>query len=204
MNSQPVTDVPPEVAGYARRMSASAIADAVEGRLRADHAAEETLVRRELGICVGAGRVDVAAVNGCLTGCEVKSARDGLGRLAGQVEMYGRVLDYAILAIERARPGLLLTRLPSWWGVWHVVRTANGKIHLEVLRTATRNPAVEPLAVAQLLWRDEALEILRERGLHRGLASATRWRLWETLALELPIDELGNVVRNRLKARRDW
>lgn len=204
MNGWPVTDISPEVAGYARVMGAAAIADAVEGRLRSDHAEEATLVRRELGICVGAGRVDVAAVNGCLTGCEVKSAKDGLGRLAGQVEMYGRVVDYAILAIERARPGLLLARLPSWWGVWHVIRTPNGKIHLEVLRAATRNPDVEPLAVAQLLWRDEALEILRERGLHRGLTSATRWRLWEAIARELPLDELGNVVRNRLKARQDW
>jgi hypothetical protein len=185
-------------------MSAAAIADAVEGRLRADHVGEVTLFRRELGICVGAGRVDVAAVNGCLTGCEVKSSRDGLGRLAGQVELYGRVVDYAVLAVERSRPQLLLRRLPSWWGVWHVTRTTEGEACLEVLREASRNPDVQPFAVAQLLWRDEAFGVLRERSLHRGLASATRWRLWEVIANELPLDDLREVVRVRLRARREW
>jgi hypothetical protein len=185
-------------------MGAAAIADAVEGRLRADHAREVTLFRRELGICVGAGRIDVAAVNGSLTGCEVKSARDGLGRLAGQIELYGRVVDYAILAVERSRPQLILRRLPSWWGVWHVTRTADGEVRLEALREATRNPDVQPLAVAQLLWRDEAFDVLRARDLHRGLASATRWRLWEVIARELAVDEVRDVVRVRLKARRGW
>lgn len=184
--------------------AAEAIADAVEARLEEAHAGEATLFRRELGICVGAGRVDVAAVNGGLTGCEVKSARDGLSRLPRQVELYGRVLDYALLAVERSRPQLLLRRLPSWWGVWHVTRTAGGGVLLEVLREATRNPEVEPLAVAQLLWRHEAFGVLRERGLHRGLASATRWRLWEAIARELPADEVGVVVRGRLRARQAW
>lgn len=185
-------------------MGAAAIADAVEGRLRADHVGEVTLFRRELGICVGAGRVDVAAVNGSLTGCEVKSARDGLGRLAGQVELYGRVVDYAVLAVERLRPQLILRRLPPWWGVWHVTRTVGAEVHLEVLREATRNPDVQPFAVAQLLWRDEAFDVLRGCDLHRGLASATRWRLWEVIARELPLDEVREVVRLRLKARQGW
>jgi hypothetical protein len=63
---------------------------------------------------------------------------------------------------------------------------------------------VQPLAVAQLLWRAEALEVLRHRGLHRGLSSATRWRLWERLAEQLPLLELQVEVRSRLKARQDW
>jgi hypothetical protein len=185
-------------------MGASAIADAVEGRLRADHMGEVTLFRRELGICVGAGRVDVAAVNGSLTGCEVKSARDGLGRLAGQVELYGRVVDFAVLAVERSRPQLVMQRLPSWWGVWHVTRADDGEVTLEVLREATRNPDVQSLAVAQLLWRDEAFDVLRGYGLHRGLSSASRWRLWEIIARELPLDEVREVARLRLKARQEW
>jgi hypothetical protein len=185
-------------------VNADRIADAVEDRLRQQHRGDRTLYRRELGICVGSGRIDVAAVNGLITGCEVKSSRDGLGRLPQQVELYGRVVDTAILVIERARPERVVDQLPAWWGVWRAVEDGTELVRLDVLRDPAPNPRVDPLAVAQLLWRDEAFDVLRELGLHRGLSSATRWRLWEMVAKELPIDALRQQVRWRLKARPRW
>ena len=185
-------------------MRAATISDAVERRLRREHAGQPTLYRRELGICVGAGRVDVAAVNGSLTGCEIKSAEDGLGRLPSQIDLYGRVLDFAILAVERVYPARVGRLVPGWWGLWHVTSDEDGAPSIEVLRSPQHNPNVQPLAVAQLLWRAEAFDCLRERGLHMGLASATRWRLWERLAEQVPLLELQTEVRHRLKARQDW
>jgi hypothetical protein len=184
-------------------MRADRIADAVEQRMRQEHDGLITLYRRELAICVGAGRVDVAAVNGALTGCEVKSASDGLGRLPSQIELYGQVVDYAILAVERVYPRRVVSLLPQWWGVWHAVDDGNS-VRLDVVRSPKRNPNVSPLAVAQLLWRDEALGVLRSRGLHRGLSAATRWRLWQHLANSLTLDDLRCEVREHLKARQDW
>lgn len=168
------------------------------------HRGEPTLYRRELGICVGAGRVDVAAVNGLITGCEVKSARDGLGRLPHQVELYGKVVDTAILVVERVRPMRVAVLVPDWWGVWRAVEDGDELVQIEVLRDPSPNPGVDPFAVAQLLWRDEAFDVLRQRRLHRGLSSATRWRLWEVLAREVPVDTLRQEVRWRLKARPAW
>jgi hypothetical protein len=183
---------------------ADRIADAVEDRLRQQHRGESTLYRRELGICVGAGRIDVAAVNGVITGCEVKSARDGLGRLPQQIELYGKVVDTAILVVERVRPRRVAAQVPEWWGVWHAIEENDELVRLDVLRDPSPNPDVEPFAVAQLLWRDEAYDALRQLGLHPGLSSATRWQLWEVLAAELPLDVLRHEVRWRLKARRPW
>lgn len=185
-------------------MLADRISDAVEDRLRQQHRGRSTLYRRELGICVGAGRIDVAAVNGVITGCEVKSARDGLGRLPQQIELYGRVVDTAILVVERARPDRVASQVPEWWGVWHAVEETDELVRLDVLRDPSPNPGIDPFAVAQLLWRNEAFDIVRERGLHRGLSSATRWRLWGVLATELPLDLLRHEVRWRLKARPQW
>lgn len=185
-------------------MRADRIADAVEDRLRQQHRGESTLYRRELGICVGAGRIDVAAVNGRITGVEVKSARDGLGRLPQQVELYSKVVDAAILVVERARPMRVATRVPEWWGVWHALEEDDRHVRLTELRPPGTNPDTEPFSVAQLLWRDEAYDLLRRRGLHRGLSSATRWRLWDALASELPIDVLRHEVRCRLRARPAW
>lgn len=185
-------------------MHADRIADAVEERLRQQHRGEKTLYRRELGICVGAGRIDVAAVNGSITGCEVKSSRDGFSRLPQQVELYGKVVDTAILVVERVRPMRAAAQVPKWWGVWQAVEAGDDHVRLEVVRVPSRNPKVVPMAVAQLLWRDEAYDALRQLNLHRGLSSATRWRLWEVLAAELPLELLREEVRRRLKARQAW
>jgi hypothetical protein len=183
---------------------ADRITDAVEDRLRQQHRGERTLYRRELGICVGAGRIDMAAINGLITGCEIKSSRDGLSRLPHQVELYGKVVDTAVLVIERARPLRVADQVPDWWGVWHATEDGDEHVRLEVLRDPSPNPDVDPFAVAQLLWRDEAFDVLRGLSLHRGLSSATRWRLWEVLTDELPVDALRQEVRHRLKARSSW
>lgn len=189
--------------GYGDRVLADRISNAVEARLRQQHEGEPTLFKREVGVCLGEGRIDVAAINGAITAVEVKSARDGLARLARQVELYGRVADLAVLAVERRYPERVLDLVPAWWGVWHVVEKGN-EVRIRVLRRPRRNKGVNPLSLAQLLWRDEVFELLRERGLDRGLASATRWRLWETAVSELAIDDLAAEVRRRLRARQGW
>jgi hypothetical protein len=162
-----------------------------------------TLLRDELGLCLGATRVDVAAINGHLTGCEIKGDRDRLSRLPHQVELYGRVLDVAVLVTGPKYAQKVVGHVPEWWGVWQAVER-DGTTLIEQVRASGTNPAPDPLSVAQLLWRDEVYAELQARDAAAGLARATRWRLWEELVAVLPPVELGQVVRERLKARRDW
>jgi hypothetical protein len=172
--------------------------------LRREHRGCRTVYRREWSIAVGATRVDVAAINGRIIGCEIKSARDNFGRLPSQVGLYSAVLDAAVLAVEgsaaveRARQ-----MLPSWWGIWLARSTDSGAV-LDVVRQSESNPCPDPLSIAQLLWRDEAYMVLQRRGLNAGLGKATRWRLWEALAAELPLPELQHEVREAIKARPEW
>ncbi|MGH3195257.1 MAG: sce7726 family protein [Streptosporangiaceae bacterium] len=172
--------------------------------LRRQHRGCRTVYRREWSIGVGATRVDVAAINGRIIGCEVKSARDNFSRLPSQVELYSAILDTAVLAVEgpaaaeRARH-----LLPNWWGIWLARPTLRGAV-LDVVREPGSNLSPNPLSIAQLLWRDEAYSVLDRRGLSGGLRKATRWRLWETLAGQLPLHELQHEVRNTIKARPEW
>jgi hypothetical protein len=181
------------------------IRDAVEQRLRSIHGDEPaTRYRHELGLCMGETRVDVAAINGRLTGCEIKGSSDRLTRLPRQVALYGSVLDAAILVVEGRHARDAAAMVPSFWGVWHAAESATGDCLLEEVAAPRQNPDVQALPVAQLLWRDEALDELRRRGLARGLASGSRWHAWDRLVETLPLEELKHVVRERLKARPDW
>lgn len=180
------------------------IRDAVRAQLTAVHGGPpETLLRDELGLCLGATRVDVAAVNGQLTGCEIKGAQDKLTRLERQIELYGQVLDEAVLVVESKHAAKCVDLVPDWWGVWQAEHDGDRAV-LREFRPAGVNPQTVPLSVAQLLWRDEVFEELAARQAVRGLTRATRWRLWDALVDLLPSDELSQVVRDRLKARRAW
>ncbi|MEX5635923.1 sce7726 family protein [Parafrankia sp. FMc2] len=167
----------------------------------APHLDADTLVVDELDLC-GLTRVDVAVINGHLSGFEIKGSTDSLRRLPGQVTVYSQVLDFAELIVtenhyERARD-----LLPTWWGV----RIASGveQVRLDNARSPQSNDAVDPGALVQLLWRDEALAELVVRGLDRGVRSKPRWMIWERLAAEVPLEELKTAVRTRLKGRTGW
>jgi len=175
-----------------------------EAMLRRQHRGCRTVYRREWSIGVGATRVDVAAINGRIIGCEIKSARDNFARLRSQVELYSAILDTAVLAVEGPTAAERAKHLlPDWWGIWLARPTLRGAV-LDVVREPGSNPAPDPLSIAQLLWRDEAYAVLDRRGLSVGLRKATRWRLWEGLAGQLPLHELQREVRNAIKARPEW
>ncbi len=164
----------------------------------------DTLIVEELGLCQGIARVDLAVVNGSVHGYEIKSERDTLLRLPGQTDVYNRTLDFVTIVSAPNHSKKIRTLIPRWWGIWSAVDDGCD-LRLEVVREASMNPGVDPYALAQLLWRDEALESLLDRNLASGLKSKPREELWRRLASELTLTELGQIVRNRLKRRgSDW
>ncbi|MDP9639737.1 hypothetical protein J2W18_004686 [Rhodococcus cercidiphylli] len=175
---------------------------ALHSQLIADHAdcIDDTLIVDELGLC-GEVRVDVAVVNGVLSGFEIKSARDTLRRLPKQVEIYSSVLDHAVLVVADNHLRSAMSIVPDWWGVIRAEGLA-GSVTLATERMTELNRAIEPMSLAQLLWREEALEELDLRDAARGVRSKPRWAVWGRLVDTVDIDELRGVVRNRLKARR--
>ena len=116
-----------------------------------------------MGLCLGETRVDLAVVNGHLHGYEIKSERDTLARLASQIGLYDRVLDYSTIVCSQRHIANVIERIPDHWGVIEAADTNMG-VKLRAMRAACINRSVEPIAVAQLLWRDEAAEILAGLG----------------------------------------
>lgn len=160
----------------------------------------DTRILEELGLCQGLARVDLAVVNGSLHGYEIKSERDTLARLPAQSDIYNRTLDFVTIVTEPAHAPKIETIVPPWWGIWCVLTDALAP-RIEVLRDPTANPEPVPFAMVQLLWREEALQALSDRGLAGGLRSKPRAQLWRHLATDLTREELGAVVRDCLKRR---
>lgn len=180
------------------------IREELHARLRAEYAAEsETLILDELGVCEGAVRVDVAVVNGSLIGYEIKSEVDSLDRLANQEAGYSRVFDKVIIVTASRHVEATLNQVPDWWGVLQA-RANGSRIELQTVREAQVNPDVDPFAMAQLLWRDEALEILELHGVAAGVRSKPRACLWRRLTETLPPEDLAQCIRYYLKKRQTW
>lgn len=155
----------------------------------------------EMGLCLGATRVDVAVINGSLHGYEIKSDRDKLDRLPTQIELYDRVLDYSTIVCGARYVDKLAMLVPAWWGILEV-RSVRGELVLKRRRAARKNPTCDRLAVAQLLWRDEAAALLKRHG-EVVKSRETRWDLWDRLA-KWPIRDLKLHVRTQLKVRQVW
>ena len=162
-----------------------------------------TMIIEELGLCQGEARIDIAVVNGSIHGYEIKSDQDTLRRLAGQVAIYGCVLDSVTLVVGGEHLNEALKVIPKWWGVV-IAKEKSGQVYLKERRNGRLNPRRNPFALAQLLWRDEAFEALKKLDLHKGLANKPRTILWNKLAEHLATDELSALVRNFLRSRENW
>ena len=162
------------------------------------HAGTDTRVLEELGLCQGDVRVDVAAVNGELSGYEIKSPSDTLARWPNQCRVYSKVVDRAwLVAPEKA---LTKAEAPEWWGLIAVF-DAGDRLGLRVVRRAQINPKPDALSIAKLLWRAEALEVLRGAGCARGVMTKSRKVIWKRLVAAVDVDDLRAAVRAALKRR---
>lgn len=160
---------------------------------------ENTVIVNELGILQGAARVDVAVVNGILHGYEIKSERDTLSRLERQADMYGQVFDRLSLVTEQRHLTRAVGVIPEWWEV--LVSVGGPQDGLYVFREGHLNRSVSCRAIAELLWRDEALDMLATRGSSRGYHSLSRRRIWDRLCEVYTLEEIRNAVRLKLKER---
>jgi hypothetical protein len=162
------------------------------------HAGTGTVLLEELGLCQGDVRVDVAAVNGELSGFEIKSPSDTLARWPNQRRIYSKVVDRAWLVAPMKK--LDAADAPAWWGKIAIFEF-DDRLALRVVKEADLNPSLDPLSLARLLWRDEALEVLMNVGRARGVMTKSRTHVWKKLIQSVEIDDLRAAVRAALKRR---
>jgi hypothetical protein len=163
-----------------------------------------TLILDELGLCQGESRIDVAVVNGSLNGFEIKSESDTLERLPKQCEIYNKIFDTVTIVTAARFIDNIKDIVPKWWGITRAERDIDGIVYFFNVRRAKSNKKIDPYSLVQLLWREETLELLKEKDLHRGILSKPRDVLWKVLSENVPLTELQESVRQKLKLRKNW
>lgn len=160
----------------------------------------DAVLLEELGLCRGQVRADVTLVNGALHAYEIKSDRDTLHRLLPQAAMYAKIFDRVTLVVGARHQAAALALIPPWWGVLAALPTPRGP-RLHTVRRALRNRAIDPRALVELLWLDDALALLERRGAVRGARGKPRAFVWDRVCEQYAVNEIAAAVRGHLKAR---
>ena len=115
------------------------------GRLKAQ---PDTLVIDELGLAHARSRIDVAVINGCIHGYEIKSAKDNLDRFATQIDIYRQTLQKLTLVAAPKHVASIMSQAPEWCGVIVAEQGPRRGIVFHVLRNPVANPDIDPVMMA--------------------------------------------------------
>ncbi|MDO7787231.1 sce7726 family protein [Desulforamulus aquiferis] len=165
---------------------------------------DDTIMVDELGLCQGEARIDIAIINGSLHGYEIKSDSDTLERLPRQVDIYNKVLDTVTIVTGKNHIDKVVDLIPPWWGIKQAEKVREDEVELIPIREPGINPKVDPYSLVQLLWKEEALELLTMFGFEKGYVGKSRRVIWKRLAESITLHELQFHVRQQLKLRENW
>lgn len=163
-----------------------------------------TLIVQELGLKHGKCRADIAIINSYLIGYEIKSDDDSLRRLSKQIQAYNDVFDRATVIVGAKHAKAVSLRVPEWWGIIVTHKESNGDILFETTRPSRPNKEIDLFSVAQLLWRNEVINLLLGMGIPRKSLRKRRDILYQDLIDRVTPTELRRRVRDCLKNRIDW
>jgi hypothetical protein len=164
----------------------------------------EHKIVEELGINHGSVRADIAVINGLMDCYEIKSDRDTLQRLPDQITAYNAVFDKVTLVVGFAHLYEALEMIPDYWGVTIAKTDKNDAVVLSEIREANLNTNKDKDSIARLLWREEALRILKQKQQDAGVRSKPKAVIYERLTSTLEVEELSSIVRQSLCSRPMW
>lgn len=173
-------------------------------RLRAIRQLPDTLVVDELGLAHAKVRIDIAVINGCVHGYEIKSSADTLERLPAQLALYKRCLGKLTVVCAPKHTERVMKSAPLWCGVVEAEKGPRGGIALSTIRRDRTNPNIELDQLAHLLWRGEAIELLSRHGTCQKILRQSRAQLYKHLAELMTIEQLTKSIREFMLARPDW
>lgn len=93
--------------------------------------------------------------------------------------------------------------IPEWWGLYYVYND-NNDLRLIRERDVKLNKNIDILSLAQLLWREELIELLNINKITKGTKSKKRYALCKLVVDSIEEKDIKHFVRKKLKSREDW
>jgi hypothetical protein len=172
--------------------------------LRAAHEDPSTFVLDELGLKHGESRADIAVLNGKLVGYEIKTERDTLSRLTSQVISYSEVFDRVYIISGKKHLDKINFLIPDWWGIYEIHQEDESSFSFFRIRDGEKNPTKNLYGIAQLLWKNEAMDLLNTMFDCNVREKSTRDQLYNILISKCDCEELSRLVIKCLKERLGW
>jgi hypothetical protein len=163
-----------------------------------------TVVIDELGLVHAKARIDIAVINGCIHGYEIKSGVDKLDRLYGQIQLYKSCLEKLTVVCAGNHTAEIRDVIPAWCGLMLARKGRRGGIDFLTLRKAVRNPEIEKSKLAHLLWRPEVIELLARLDAPKALLRKSRVDMYDFVADAMTVSEITAYVRECLVKRETW
>ncbi len=164
----------------------------------------DTLIIDELGVDHGRTRVDIAVINGLLHGYEIKSSKDNLNRLENQLKSFTKCFQKITIVTAENHLDSVLQISPSYVGVICTQKGSRGGISFSTIRKTQRNPEVDTIAMAHLLWRPEALRLLTSLGVDKSLLRGTKETLYKNISKLVTVEELSSYIKEQFFLRKYW
>jgi hypothetical protein len=168
------------------------------------HCCEDTFVVDELGLKNGSFRADIAVLNGKIVGYEIKTENDTLSRLPSQAQAYSQIFNEAFLIVAEKHIQRAMEIVPEWWGVYLIKTENDDSIRFECIRESQKNIHLDSFSIAQLLWKEEAMQVAKEQLHYNFKVKTTKKELYDVISSSYEPDNLGEIVINYLKKRETW
>lgn len=173
-------------------------------KLRQYHACPQTLVLNELAIAHASARVDIAVINGCVHGYEIKSAANSLSRLPRQMALYEECLEKLTIVCATKHLEGVGKIAPAWCGIIEADKGPRGAIHFKTHRAPQNNVSVKPDRLAHLLWRQEAIDLLASFDLPTVVLNKPRKELYKEISVRLSVPEITAYIKKAMARRPAW
>lgn len=142
-------------------------------------------------------RIDIALINGRISGYEIKSDVDSLTRLPSQVSSYRKIFEHLCVVTTPQKSRSVLENTPSWCGVLSYGHDGQFKI----LRKTKRNPNVDAECLLYSLSKKELLTISMTAGLNSVKNKNSKSQIISKIVSKISKRSIINNCRDQLKNR---
>jgi len=143
-------------------------------------------------------RIDLAVVNGEMSGFEIKSDADTLIRLRSQVPAFSRFFDKVSLVTTQRHLPCARKMIPEWWGI--MVFKQEGAFR--VVRSAKQNRNTDVSSLLFALTKAEIVEIAQRAGLKMRI-SQKKADMTGSVVIEISESDLFVYARDIIRKRTD-